>query len=78
MSENIEHQESREQWRYPYDAVIVLGGGLRKLDSGKYVPTDYRQSDPFGMLGAGMRLVAATELYLQRQAKGICFYHRHH
>ncbi len=48
MPMNPEGQEPREQEKkeYPYDAIIVLGGGLQKVGE-KYYPTDYRHSDDF-------------------------------
>lgn len=60
--------ETKETYEYPYDAIIILGGGLSKSEQGKFYPTDYRHGDDFGMLGAGMRMVAATEMYLNRSA----------
>lgn len=65
-----EFEPSEKQ--YPYDALIVLGGGLKKIRD-KYYPTDYRDSDNFGMLGAGMRMVAAVDLYLNKATKNIVF-----
>ncbi len=72
-SEPISNVET-EKRRYDYDAIVVLGGGLHK-EGEKFYPTDYREadSDPFGMLGAGMRIVAATELYLQGKANNFVF-----
>lgn len=68
---NIEQAKEKEK-QYTFDALIVLGGGLNKLND-KFYPTDYRQGDEFGMLGAGMRLVAAVDLYLDGQVKNIVF-----
>lgn len=58
---------------YVYDAVIVHGGGLRQLNSGAYYPTDYTDTDDFGMLGGGMRVAAALEMYLNQQAITFAF-----
>ena len=58
--------------RYPFDAIIIHGGGLQKIGR-KYYPTDYRHGDQFGMLGGGIRVAAALELYFQRQAKEFVF-----
>lgn len=73
MSE-INKPELREsdQRRYLYDAVVVLCGGLQKT-GGNYYPTDYRHGDEFGMLGAGIRIVAALDLYFKRQSKNFVF-----
>ncbi len=70
--ENLEKREIKEGRHYPYDAIIVFGGGLHKLGE-KYYPTDYRQGDQFGMLGAGIRMAAALELYFQKKAKEFVF-----
>lgn len=63
-----------EKRHYEYDAIVVLGGGLHK-EGDKFYPTDYRKedSDPFGMLGAGMRIVAATEMYLNGKTNKFVF-----
>jgi uncharacterized SAM-binding protein YcdF (DUF218 family) len=65
-------REGKEQQLYQYDAVVVLGSGLRKIED-KYYPTDYRDADQFGMYGGGMRIVAAIDLYLGKQAKTFIF-----
>ena len=70
MDEYIESgniPETEEPKPYPYDAVIVLGGGLVKVGD-RFYPTDYRHGDQFGILGAGLRIVAAVELYLGGKA----------
>jgi uncharacterized SAM-binding protein YcdF (DUF218 family) len=67
-----ENHEPTEKEPYTYDAIIVLGGGLQKTGD-KYNPTDYRGGDDFGTLGAGMRMVAAVELYLEKKAKQFVF-----
>jgi uncharacterized SAM-binding protein YcdF (DUF218 family) len=46
----------------PYDALIILGGGLRKEGS-EYYPATYQENDGFGMLGGHMRLQAAIDLF---------------
>ena len=56
----------------PYDAVIVLCGGLRKVDAG-YQPTTFEDGDEFGMLGGFIRVVAAAELYWQGRASRFLF-----
>lgn len=58
--------------KYSYDAVIVLGGGLHKIRE-KFYPTNYRQGDDFGMLGGGMRIVAAIDLYFKRRTRKFVF-----
>jgi uncharacterized SAM-binding protein YcdF (DUF218 family) len=75
MSEILKKgQELRESadFVYDYDAVIVLSGGLQKTGD-TYYPTDYRHADGFGMLGGGMRMVAALDLYLNKQARNFVF-----
>lgn len=69
--EYLEDKE-KEKRRYPFDVVFVLGGGLAKIRD-KFYPTDYRHGDEFGMLGAGIRMTAAIELYLNKQAKNFVF-----
>ncbi len=64
--------EKKEKLPHQYDAVIVLGGGLRKVGD-RYYPTDYRDADEFGMYGAGMRIVAALDLYLNSRAGRFVF-----
>lgn len=64
--------ESMEGIKYPYDAIFVLGGGLQKVGD-KYYPTDYSHSDEFGMLGGGIRVIAALDLYLQKQSREFVF-----
>lgn len=75
MEKMPEHLKSPEKERqYKYDAIIVLGGGLSKTEhKGKFHPTDYRHSDPFGMLGGGMRILAAAEMYETGEAKNFVF-----
>lgn len=63
---------NNETRKYPYDAVVVLGGGLHKQGD-KYYPTDYRHNDEFGILGAGIRIVAAVESYLQGHSNTFVF-----
>lgn len=58
--------------KYQYEAIIVLSGGLKKID-GEYYPADYTDSDGFGMLGGHMRIEAASELYFHHQAKTFVF-----
>jgi uncharacterized SAM-binding protein YcdF (DUF218 family) len=72
---NFEKPESPEKEKqYKYDAIIVLGGGLSKTEhKGKFYPTDYRHGDPFGMLGGGMRVLAAAEMYLSGEAENFVF-----
>jgi uncharacterized SAM-binding protein YcdF (DUF218 family) len=70
--ETPESTEEKEKEVYPYDAVIILGGGLQKT-GGKFYPTDYRHEDEFGMLGAGMRMVTATEMYIESQTRNFVF-----
>ena len=70
--ETPEKLGSIEKEPYPYDAIIVLGGQLYKKGE-KYYPTDYRHEDQFGMIGAGMRMAAALELYFQKKAKNFVF-----
>jgi hypothetical protein len=50
-----------------YDLVIVHGEGLHQTSKGDFYPSDYRDYDEFGMLGAGMRVAAALEMYLNGQ-----------
>jgi uncharacterized SAM-binding protein YcdF (DUF218 family) len=56
----------------PYDAIVVLGGGLRKV-AGRFYPTDYRDADPFGLCGGGMRVLAAVELHGQGAGARLLF-----
>jgi len=53
-----------------YDAVVVLGGGLRK-ENERYDPATYEDSDDFGMLGGHVRVQAAAQLYRAEAAS--CF-----
>lgn len=53
-----------------YDAVVVLGGGLRK-EGEEYHPATFRERDEFGMLGGHLRVAAAAELY--RAGVASCF-----
>jgi uncharacterized SAM-binding protein YcdF (DUF218 family) len=55
-----------------YDALVVLGGGLRK-DGDEYAPAGYHDSDDFGMLGGEMRVNAAVSLFLKGAAPNIVF-----
>ena len=57
---------------YPYDAIIVLGGGLHLRD-GEYYPADYSDSDEFGVLGGHMRLQAALEFFAAAKPKNVVF-----
>jgi uncharacterized SAM-binding protein YcdF (DUF218 family) len=70
--EKINIEQSKEKEKYPFDAIFVLGGGLYKHGD-KFYPTDYRQGDEFGMQGAGMRIAAGIDLYLNGQAKNFVF-----
>jgi uncharacterized SAM-binding protein YcdF (DUF218 family) len=45
-----------------YAAIIVLSGGIIKQGD-RFVSTTYADSDPFGMLGGRIRVIAAAELY---------------
>jgi uncharacterized SAM-binding protein YcdF (DUF218 family) len=56
----------------PYDAVIVLGGGIVK-DGERFVSTTYADSDPFGMLGGRMRIIAAAVLAKRQAANTFVF-----
>ncbi len=55
-----------------YDAVVVLGGGLRK-EGHEYFPATYKDSDEFGMLGGHMRVQAAVDLYRTKAARSFMF-----
>jgi uncharacterized SAM-binding protein YcdF (DUF218 family) len=68
----LDRRAEQDQRTYPYDAVVVLGNSLQQRGE-RFYPSDYRQSDHFGMLGAGMRIVAAVNLYLNREAKNFVF-----
>ena len=57
----------------PYDALIVLGGGLTQDGEGHYQPTTYEDGDDFGMLGAEMRVLAAVDLYEAGVATTVVF-----
>lgn len=66
------HLESKEDIKYPYDAVIVLSGGVRKEGTG-YAPTRFEDRDHFGMLGGEVRIAAAAALYEQQESKNFVF-----
>jgi hypothetical protein len=53
-----------------YDAIVILGGGLRK-EGNEYYPATYEDNDGFGMLGGHMRLRASFDLYQTKAAD--CF-----
>lgn len=55
-----------------HEAIFVLGGGIIKKGNTFY-PTDYSHEDPFGMLGAGMRVAAASELYFEGDSNTFIF-----
>jgi hypothetical protein len=57
---------------YRYDAVIVLGGNIRRTQTG-YASATYTDSDQFGMLGGHIRVIAAAWMYLDRQASVFIF-----
>ncbi len=81
--------ESKEKQTYPYDAVVVLGGGLQVTGHSpdefnkpeevvltgheKFAQTDFRHGDNAGTLGAGMRMVAAVQMYFDKKAKNFVF-----
>lgn len=55
-----------------YDAVIVLGMNIRKIEAG-YRPTTYHDYDEFGMLAGEMNIIAASLLFEQQQASTFVF-----
>lgn len=70
-----------------YDAIVVLGAGVRrspfrernphlygdKDPQSLYLPTDLRHEDVFGLLGGSMRLLAAKELVQRKAAPIVVF-----
>lgn len=48
-----------------YDCVIVIGGNIVRTDDGRYQPTDYTDSDQFGMYGGKMRVITAAWMYVK-------------
>ena len=72
MDERAFEQRGEKEREYFYDAVFIDSGGLSEA-GGKFYPTDYRPGDEFGMLGGGIRLVAAVDLYLNTRARRFIF-----
>jgi uncharacterized SAM-binding protein YcdF (DUF218 family) len=71
-SEGSISPEKKEDFQYPYDAVVVLGANVKKVGD-RYAPTDLRSPTEMGLAGGGMRIAASTELYLHHQAKRFVF-----
>jgi uncharacterized SAM-binding protein YcdF (DUF218 family) len=55
-----------------YDAIVVLGGGIRQKD-GLFLPTEYEDTDEFGMLGGRIRIDAALVLFERGTSDTIVF-----
>ena len=62
----------KENNKYLYDAVIVLGGNIRQTAEG-YAPSTYADSDMFGMLGGKIRVIAAALMHLKGEASTFVF-----
>lgn len=55
-----------------YDAVVILGGGLRR-EGDIFSPATYADSDEFGMLGGHMRVIAGVELLRRAESDTFVF-----
>lgn len=62
MGENKEAIKSPEVDKPLYDVVVVLGGGVRRTKSGRWVTTSYVEGEEKS-IGAHARTLAAAELY---------------
>jgi uncharacterized SAM-binding protein YcdF (DUF218 family) len=55
-------REQGDAGRAAYDAVIILGSGIRRAGGG-YRPVTYENHDKFGMVAGEIRVIAAVLLY---------------
>jgi uncharacterized SAM-binding protein YcdF (DUF218 family) len=68
--------ENKEKRKYQYDAIIVLSANIKKVgkeEKKHFVPTDLHSPTDMGLAGGGMRVLASTELYLNKEARLFIF-----
>jgi len=64
--------EISEHHKPGFNAVAIFCAGIKKTHSG-WVPTNYQDKDTKGMLGGGIRIAAAVELYCNGVANTFLF-----
>lgn len=70
--ESHANYEHRERPKPDFDAVIVLGANIKKVQE-RFSPTDYTSPTEMGLSGGGIRLAAAAELFIKGAASKFVF-----